>query len=124
MEFNGHIQGAAARKHTGFSYRVPILSDVTMRQLDPERLNYADEYPRSVNPPSGPALQTKDVADFAVTIGAAGQDNMSAVQVWLRPNEYTAAKAKLLVCEFQATNALTLRHEYCDEALRRAFGET
>ena len=124
MEFTGHVQGVAARRYAGFSYRVPVFAEVTMRQLDPERLNYADEYPRSVNPPSNPNLQTKDVADFVVKIGGADLDGMCSVQVWLKPNQYTQAKAPIQLCEFHAANALTLRHEYCDEALRRAFRET
>ena len=119
MEFTGHVQGAAARKHAGFAYRVPVFTFLSMRQLDPERLTYANEYPRCVNPPSQPDVQIKDVADFKVKIYGAGSDGMCAVQVWLLPNQYTSATTALLICESRAADAL--RHEYRDEALRRAF---
>ena len=122
MEFNGRVQGAAARKYAGFSYRVPVFADVTMRQLDPERLTYADEYPRSVNPPSSPSLQTVELANYVVKFGSTGSDGMCSVQVWLMPNKFTLAKAALMVCELQVANGFVLRHEYCDDALRRAFG--
>jgi hypothetical protein len=124
MEFTGHVQGAAARRYAGFAYRVHVLTEVSMRQLDPERLNYADEYPRSVNPPSQPNTQAIELADYVVRFGGMGNDGMSPVQVWMQPNEYTAARKPLLVCEFQVAHALTLRHDYCDEVLRIAFGET
>ena len=101
--------------------RKPAMARVDIWQLDPERLHPAHEYPRSVNPPSQPNTQTVDLADYVVRIGASGNDGMSPVQVWMRPNEYTAARQPLLVCEFKASNVLTLRHEYRAEAERRAF---
>lgn len=101
-----------------------MLENVDIWQLDPERLHPADEFPRSVNPPSQPNMRAVECADYVVRIGASGNDGMSPVQVWMQPNEYTAARAPLLVLEFQVAHALMLRHEYHDEALRRAFGET
>ena len=74
-----------------------------------------------MNPPSQPNTQTVDLSDYVVRIGASSNDGMSQVQVWMQPNEYTAARKPLLVCEFKASNALTLRHEYRAEAERRAF---
>jgi hypothetical protein len=112
MEFTGHVQGAAARRYAGFAYRVHVFTEV------------ADEYPRSVNPPSQPNTQAIELADYVVRFGGMGNDGMSPVQVWMQPNEYTAARKTLLVCEFQVAHALTLRHDYCDEVLRIAFGET
>lgn len=124
MEFPGTVQGAAARKYAGFTYRKPVPASVDVWQLDPERLNYADELPRSVNPPSQPNTETVDLADYVVKVGAVGDDGVSPVQVWMQPNEYTAATNPLLVCEFSVAHALALRIENRDEALRRAFGET
>ena len=55
----GTVQGAAARKHPEYMYLKPILVPLDIFQLDPERLRASDEYPRSVNPPSLPAIRTK-----------------------------------------------------------------
>lgn len=123
MEYPGTVQGAAARKYAGFTYRKPVMARVDIWQLDPERLHPAHEYPRSVNPPSLPNTQAVELADYSVRVGATGDDGMSLVQVWLLPNEYTAATEPLMVCEFKVAHALTLRHEYRDEALIRAFGQ-
>lgn len=123
MEFKGTVQGAAARKYAGYTYRKPVMARVDIWQLDPERLHPAHEYSRSVNPPSLPNMQTLELADYSVRVGAAGDDGMSPVQVWMLPNEYTAAAEPLLVFDFKVAHALTLRHEYRDEALTRAFGQ-
>ena len=121
MEFRGTVQGAAARKYAGYTYRKPVMARVDIWQLEPERLHPAHEYQRSFTPPSSPNTQTIELADYSVRIGAASNDGMSPVQVWVLPNEYTAATKPLLVCEFRVAHALTLRHEYRDEALTRAF---
>ena len=122
MEYPGTVQGEAARLYAGFTYRKPVLVRIdSIFHLDPERLHPTSEYPRSVNPPSQPNTQTVELADYVVRIGASGNDGTSPVQVWMQPNEYTAARKPVLVCEFQASNALTLRHEYRAEAERRAF---
>lgn len=87
MEFTGHVQGAAAQKHAGFSYRVAASAAV----------------------PFGSALpgtRIKYLADFTVKIGTSGPDGMSLVQVWLMPNQHTVATVALLVCEFQAADVL------------------
>ena len=120
MEFPGTVQGTAARKYAGFTYRKPAMAPVDIWQLDPERLHPAHEYPRSANPPSQPTLPVVELADYAVRIGATGNDGMSPVQVWMQPNEYTSARKPLLVCEFRVAHALTLRHEYREEAERPA----
>lgn len=122
MEFPGTVQGAAARKYAGYTYRKPVMARVDIWQLDPERLHPAHEYPRSVNPSSLPNTRAVELADYSVRVGATGDDGMSPVQVWVLPNEYTAATEPLIVCEFKVAHALTLRHEYRDEALTRAFG--
>ncbi len=123
MEFQGTVQGAAARKYAGYTYRKPVMARVDIWQLDPERLHPAHEYPRSVNPPSQPEMQVVELAKYSVRVGPTDDAGMSPVQVWVMPNEYTAAREPLLVCEFKVAHAFTLRHEYCDEALTRAFGE-
>lgn len=115
------MQGEAARLYAGYTYRKPVMAPVDIWQLDPERWHSAHKYPRSVNPPSQANMQTVDLADYVVRIGASGNDGMSQVQVLMKPNEYTAARKPLLVCEFKASNVLTLRHEYRAEAERRAF---
>lgn len=121
MEFTGTVQGEAARLYVGYTYLKPVMAFVDSWQLDPERLHLAHEYPRSVNQPSQPNMQVVELADYVVRFGAGGGDGMSPVQVWMQPNEYTAARKPLLVCDLQVSNALTLRHEYCAEAERRAF---
>lgn len=121
MEYQGTVQGEAARRYAGYTYRKPVMAQVDIGQLYPERLHPAQEYPRSVNPPSPPNLQTVDLADYMVRIGASVNDSTTPVQVWMMPNEYTAARKPLLVCEFNASNVLTLRHEYRAEAEWRAF---
>jgi hypothetical protein len=121
MDYPGTVQGEAARLYAGFTYRKPVIARVDAWQLDPERLHPAHEYPRSVNPPTQPNTQAVELADYVVRIGASGDGCMSPVQVWMQPNEYTAARKPLLVYEFKVSNALTLRHEYRAEAERLAF---
>lgn len=122
MEFLGTVQGAAARKYAGFTYRKPLRTHLDIWQLDPERLNPAHEYPRSVNPPIQPNTKFVELTDYAVRIGATGDDGMSLVQVWVMPNEYTSATEPMMVLEFRVVQTLTLHHEYLDEALTHAFG--
>lgn len=122
MEYPGTVRDAAARKYAGFTYRKPITATVDIWQLDPERLHQAHEYPRSVNPPSEPNLPSVELADYVVEIGAPDSGGLSPLQLWMKPNKHTAARVPLLVCEFSVANAFTLRHQYRDEALRRAFG--
>lgn len=121
ITMKGTVQGAAARKYAGYTYRKPVMARVDIWNCDPERLHPAHEYPRSVKRPSQPNMQTIELADYSVRIGAAGDDGMSPVQVWVLPNEYTAATKPLLVFEFQVAHAFKLRHKYLDEALTRAF---
>jgi hypothetical protein len=121
MEYPGTVQGEAARLYAGYTYRKPVMVRVDAWQFDPERLHPAHEYPRSVSPPSQPNAQAVDLADYVVRVGSSGNDGMSPVQVWMQPNEYTAARKPLLVCEFQVAHALTLRHEYRTEAEWLAF---
>lgn len=122
MEMICTVRGPAASRHPAFTYRKPIRATIDIWQLDPERLHPANEYPRSVNPPSAPTLRIEELADCAVRLGRAGTDGLSLLQVVMQPNEFTAARKELLVCEFSVSNAFTLRHEYVDEALRRVFG--
>ena len=122
MEYPGTVRGEAARLYAGYTYRKPVMARVDAWHVDPERLHPAHEYPRSVNPPSQPNTQSVELADYLVRVGAAGDDGMSPVQVWVLPNIYTAAKTPQLMFQFKVAHALTLRHEYRDEALTRAFG--
>lgn len=122
MEFKGTVQGSSARRFAGFTYRKPILPRVDIFQLDPERLHPANEYPRSVNPPSQPDTQVVDLADYTVRIGSSGGDGLSPLQVWMQPNKYTQARAPMLVSEVKVANANIMAHEYRDESLRRVFG--
>lgn len=122
MQVTCIVKGAAARKYPGYTYRRPIKAPIDMWQLDPERLHPAHEYPRSTNAPSAPTLQIDELADCVVGIGPRGVDGMALVQVRMRPNQFTAASVELPVCAFDVSHAFTLRHEWVDEALRRAFG--
>ena len=65
--------------------------------IDPDRLHPANEYPRFVSPPSAPNTRHVDLADYVVKIGDNSSNGMSRVQLWMRPNEYTTAKAEKLV---------------------------
>ena len=122
MDYPGTVQGEAARLYACYTYRKPVMVPVDIWHLDPERLHPAHEYPRSVNPPSQPNMQTVELADYVVRFCASGNDGMSTVQVWMQPNDYTAARKPLMVCEFQVPNALTLRHEYRAEAGHAGIG--
>ena len=122
MVFRGTVIGQAARKYPGFTYRKPVPAKIDIWQLDPERAHPAHEFPRSVNPPSQPNTQASDLADYTVSIGAAGADGLSPVRVSMRPNQYTGATKPLTVLEFHVANAFELRREYVEEAERRAFG--
>jgi len=113
MEAQGIVQGAAARKYAGYTYREPVIARVNIWQLvDTERLHPACE-----------VLQAVDLADYSVRVGATDSDGMSLVQVWVMPNEYTAAREPMLVLQSKVAHALTLRREFRDEALARSFRE-
>ena len=122
MHFTGTVQGAAARKFAGFTYRKPLQQPIdSVWTLDPERLNYADEYPRSVNPPSLPILKTVDLADYRVVFSGAGPDGMSTVTVEMLPNGYTASKVPVVVYTCKVAHPFTLRHENADLVLADVF---
>lgn len=123
MEFRGTVQGGAARKYAGFTYHKAIIYPITMHSVDPDRLYPMHEYPRFCPAPSQPDIRTIDLADYVVKFGHEDHGGMTSVEVWILPNEYTAAQAPVQVSRFHATNAFTLRHRYVDEALKMAFGE-
>lgn len=97
MGFSGTVQGAAARKYAGFTYRKPVLAHVDIWQLDPDRLHPAHEYPRCSSPPNQSNMKVLELADYTVEVSDAGSDGMSLVQVWMQPNKYTQANEPLLV---------------------------
>lgn len=125
---SGTVQGAAARKYPEYLYLKPILVPLDIFQLDPERLRASDEYPRSVNPPSLPALPAKELADYCVTAGPEDAAGQCKVQVVLLPNEHTCAKKPKII--FQAwvspldTIQSATKDSLFDELVKRAFSET
>ena len=118
-EFHGTVHGEAARAYAGYTYRKPLMSPVNIWQLDPERVRPTHEYPRSVNPPSPPNIRVVELADYVVRIGATDSYGMKPLQVWMQPNEYTAARQRRLVCEVRVSGAL--RREWREEVEWLAF---
>ena len=124
----GTVQGEAARKYPEYTYLKPILVPLDIFQLDPERLRASDEYPRSVNPPSLPAIRTKDLADYCVTAGPEDAAGQCKVEVVLLPNEHTCAKKpksifRVWVSPLDTIQSAT-KDTLLDEIVKRAFSES
>jgi len=120
MEFVGKVQGEYARRFPEFCYRRPV-----MRPLEPEHppLSVLSEYPRFIRPVAAHAhIPVLELADYTVIVGEMDDSCMSVVQLWMKPNGYTLAKAPRIKCEFKASHAFTMRHKLHDLALSRVFG--
>lgn len=121
MEFRGTVQGEAARKYAGYTYRKALIEPLTLHSADPDRLNPMHEFPRFCPPPSLDGPRIVDLANYMVKFGQTGHDGMATVEVFVMPNEYTAAKEPMGVLRFHVAHPFILRHTYVDEALKRAF---
>ena len=119
MDCHGTVQGESARIYYGYTYLEPVEEPVDIWRLDPDRLHWHSEYPRTVSKPSPPNLKVVELADYVVRFGSMDGICMSLVQLWMQPNDYTPAREPLLVCEFHVSR--WLRAEACKEAERRAF---
>jgi hypothetical protein len=125
MIITGTVQGDAAKMRPEFAYRKPIMRRIKSAwDVDPERLNYADEYPRSVNPPcSMPQLESVTLADYEMVVKRGGATGWDMIQVWMRPNAYTQAKEPRLVyqcnCISSALSIKTAEHLILTEVFTR-----
>ena len=125
MEVRGRVQGRAARKYAGFTYRIPIFPPTDIFSSYDGRVYPDREYPRWSSRPREPNLKTVDLADYRILIGHEYDKatNTGKVQLWMQPNEYTQAKKAWLVVEFYAANEFVRWKEYENEALALAFGD-
>lgn len=122
MEVTGSTHDEYARKYPEFCYRTQIIRPLTPFSIDPDRLNFMNEYPRYTGI-GEQNLETKDLADFRLVIGTPDDkhNGLSPVRVWLRPNKYTLAKAERLVVEFYAAFAHLHLDALKQTALAMAF---
>lgn len=126
MERKGTVQGAAARKYPGHTYRKPILPPMDVRILDPGRWYPALEFPRDivkVNQEPCLHLQSTELADYMVRVGETDNTGAVLVEVWMMPNDHTAAREQRLALRFQVTHEvmIQLREKVLELALERVF---
>lgn len=121
MVISGTVQGEAARKYGEFTYRKPIPSHIDIWQLDPERVNPTQEFPRYVNPPRQPATKIVELADYEIEVSDIAYSLDSRVEVRLIANEYTEANEDRVVATalIGPQNRNTKFYEYVlEEAFR------
>lgn len=120
MIIKGTVQGDAARMYRDFTYTKPIYQKLqSVWDVDPERLNYCDEYPRSVNPPKEDSYKTVELADYTVQISAS--DGIGTIDVCMQPNSYTYARVARQVGRMYASLAILNKDEVIDDFLKRVF---
>jgi hypothetical protein len=94
MQFNGTVQGEAARKFPGFTYRHPVKPmAMGIRDMDPNRVYYDQEYPRYTKI-SQPNLQIVELANYSVRFSPRDDDGWTTISVWLKPNKFTQEKGR------------------------------
>jgi hypothetical protein len=127
MKLKGTVQGAAACKYLSYTYRKPILPPMDMRILDPGRWHPALEYPRDVakvNQEPCLHLQCTELADYMVRVGETDNTGAVLVEVWMMPNEHTAAREQRLVLQFQVAHEAMMqlgKEKILEFALERVF---
>ena len=121
MTITGTVQGWAAQMFPDFLYRRAEPSGpVTMRSLDPDRMDPCHEYPRFTRIRPNP-IRVLRLADYKIKTSKVGV-LQSHAQVFMMPGLYTQAKEPLLVLEFRFSPELLLHGSLEDFALGRVFG--
>ena len=121
MQFSGTVQGEAANKYQDFRYRKAIETKIDIWNIDPERIDPANEYPRYVNPPSLERLKTVDLADYEVKVESLQDDGTREVQVWMMPNKYTPAVQPRVVYSVAVAGTSIDIEQFVDYTLERVF---
>lgn len=122
MKISGTVQGEYASYYPDFSYKKPINMDLNVHSVDPDRLNFMNEFPRwtKIYPPN---INYVNLADYEIVVGPVNYNGLSYILLTMVPNEYTYAKTKREVCGFWASNANLHRKQYVDYIMKLAFGD-
>jgi hypothetical protein len=122
----GTVQGEYARRYPSYMYRKPVEEPLAPYEMYADRVYWDREYPRWTEGLPLAAIQCVELADYSITT----DDHpfypkaILRVEVWLQPNQYTAAKNAVLLREFMISLELFLTkwEDVRDELIREAFG--
>jgi hypothetical protein len=120
MYTTGKVTGAAARKYPGYCWREPVYRPLTLRDVDPNRLDPLHEYPRDTALYL-PDTATVDLCAYEFRIGATELDGLAPATLTLLPGQYTQAKDKSVVWRARVSLGGAFWRRYLDEALDEAF---
>lgn len=124
MTHTGKIYGRAASKFPAYRYRRPITSKLRIRDMDPNRLNWMNEYPRD-KAIFIEACKFVEVADYEVRLdfGGAMSTGRAAASVILLPGKYTIARVPLIVLQADISQMAGDEKIVEQELLHIAFGD-
>ena len=94
-----------------YTYRQPVFDPIDAWFPDPARLNPCEPFPRSDGPVRLAPPMYDDLIDYCVKISeddVAMRLGSGVAQVWLQPNEYTAAREEKKVWECTVGSSLYL----------------
>jgi hypothetical protein len=127
MELKGTVQGPAACKYLDYTYLEPIVWPLDMWTMYPDRWHPVLEFPRDVikiTKESCLHLRSRELADYMVRIGETDNTGAVLVEVWMMPNEHTAAREQRLVLQFQVAHEAMMqlgKEKILEFALERVF---
>ena len=104
------------------SYRVPIVKEIRgIRDLDPDRLHYDQEYPRFC-PPPGSTIETAYEIHLDYQIVANVEDGYGRlVELFVMPNKFSMSKKPSKVLEFNVHGVFFESELWIERALDLAF---
>ena len=107
MKFTGTVQGAPARKYSGFTYRTPFYPPI---HFVPEESEYT---------PCETVINTADCADFEVVIKSKHpRTGLHALEVAMLPNRHTPATERMVVHMAWVAHPSLYHNLYVHEAMK------
>jgi hypothetical protein len=109
-EIRGTGQVYGAHRFPDYTYKQVVYAPIDLWSVDPARLNPCEQFPRSDNPIRIRPLPYVDLIDYCLKISEddAMRLGSGVAQVWLQPNEYTAAREEKKVWECTVGSSLYL----------------
>ena len=118
MTITGYVIGDRANKYPSHSYRVPILEELTVHSIDPNRINFMNEFPRDTA--MYPSARTETRLNIKIVFNSPdpNDNNLELIELWLIPNKYTESKEKQVAVSFKAINT-NLHYKRCEEEIMK-----
>ena len=101
ISVTGTYTGDAPRIFPDFAYRKAIPTELTVRNIDPARLNFMHEYPRSTELVM-PKFREVTVIDWRLNYGPEEDDGTRMLTVELLSNQYTKSPKDRVIFAMRA----------------------